>query len=76
MKIFHEVPLALMHYGYEWTDGDYCLPHLIDKYDQYRSYFERARLFKRFIIMDNGLPNFIYLLETINYVKTLCLHSS
>ena len=55
MKISHELPLGLMHYGYEWNDIDYCLPHLIDKYEQYRLYFQKAKLNKRFIIMDNGL---------------------
>jgi len=55
MKVSHELPLGLMHYGYEWNDYDYCLPHLIDHYDQYRLYFQKARLDKRFIIMDNGL---------------------
>jgi hypothetical protein len=55
MKISHELPLGLMHYGYEWNDYDYCLPHLIDKYEQYRLYFQKAKLDKRFIIMDNGL---------------------
>ena len=55
MKIFHELPLTLIHYGYEWTDGDYCLPCLIDKYLQYRVYFQKARLDNRFIIMDNSL---------------------
>ena len=55
MKISHELPLGLMHYGYEWNDIDYCLPHLIDQYEQYRLYFQKARLDKRFIIMDNGL---------------------
>jgi len=55
MKISHELPLSLMHYGYEWNDYDYCLPHLIDKYEQYRLYFQKAKLDKRFIIMDNGL---------------------
>jgi len=55
MKIFHELPLGLMHHAYKWTDGDYCLPHLIDKYEQYRLFFQKARLDKRFIIMDNGL---------------------
>jgi hypothetical protein len=74
MKIFHELPLALMHYGYEWTDGDYCLPHLIDKYDQYRIYFQKARLAKRFIIMDNGLFEGVNhttedLLEKINLIR-------
>jgi hypothetical protein len=55
MKISHELPLGLMHYGYQWNDYDYCLPHLIDKYEQYCLYFQKARLDKRFIIMDNGL---------------------
>lgn len=55
MKISHELPLGLMHYGYEWNDIDYCLPHLLDQYDQYHLYFKRAKLDKRFIIMDNGL---------------------
>ena len=55
MKISHELPLGLMHHGYEWNDYDYCLPHLIDKYEQYRLYFQKARLDKRFIICDNGL---------------------
>jgi hypothetical protein len=44
-----------MHYGYTWNDYDYCLPHLIDHYEQYRLYFQKAKLDKRFIIMDNGL---------------------
>jgi hypothetical protein len=55
MKISHELPLGLMHYGYDWNDYDYMLPHLIDKYEQYKLYFQKSRLDKRFIIMDNGL---------------------
>jgi hypothetical protein len=55
MKVSHELPIDLMHYSYEWNDYDYCLPHLIDKYDRYRLYFQKARLDQRFIIMDNGL---------------------
>jgi hypothetical protein len=55
LKISHELPLSLMHYGYEWNDYDYCLPHLVDQYEQYRLYFQKAKLDKRFIIMDNGL---------------------
>jgi hypothetical protein len=74
MKIFHELPLGLMHHAYEWTDGDYCLPHLIDHYDQYRLFFQKARLDKRFIIMDNGLFEGVThttedLLEKINLVR-------
>jgi len=55
MKVSHELPLGLMHYGYEWNDYDYLLPHLTDQYLQYRVYFQKARLDNRFIIMDNGL---------------------
>jgi hypothetical protein len=55
MKISHELPLSLMHNAYQWNDYDYCLPHLIDKYIQYRTFFEQSRSDKRFIIMDNGL---------------------
>ena len=55
MKVSHELPLGLMHYGYEWNDYDYCLPHLLDQYEQYTIYFQKARLNKRFIICDNGL---------------------
>ena len=55
MKISHELPLSLMHYGYEFNDYDYCLPIFLDRYEQYRLYFQKARLDKRFIIMDNSL---------------------
>jgi len=55
MKVSHELPLSLMTYAYQWNDYDYCLPHLVDKYEQYRIFFQKSRLDKRFIIMDNGL---------------------
>lgn len=55
MKISHELPLSLMHYGYEFNDYDYCLPIFLDRYEQYRLYFQKAKLDKRFIIMDNSL---------------------
>ena len=55
MKISHELPLSLMQYAYEWNDYDYCLPHLIDESIKYRSFFQKSRIDKRFIIMDNGL---------------------
>jgi hypothetical protein len=63
-----------MHYGHQFNDYDYMLPHLIDKYDQYRIYFQKARLAKRFIIMDNGLFEGVNhttedLLEKINLIR-------
>ena len=74
MKISHELPLSLMHNAYKWNDYDYCLPHLIDKYDQYRIFFQKSRLDKRFIIMDNGLFEGVNhttedLLDKINLVR-------
>ena len=74
MKISHELPLALMSYAYKWNDYDYCLPHLIDQYDQYRLFFQKSRLDKRFIIMDNGLFEGVThttedLIEKINLVR-------
>ena len=74
MKVSHELPLSLMHYGHQFNDYDYMLPHLIDKYDQYRIYFQKARLAKRFIICDNGLFEGVNhttedLLEKINLIR-------
>jgi hypothetical protein len=55
MKISHEVPLSLLKHNYEWSDYDYLLPHLLDKYQEYKDYFLKARKDERFIIQDNGL---------------------
>ena len=55
MKVSHELPLGLMHHAYKWNDYNYCLPHLIDQYEQYKLFFTKAKKDKRFIIMDNGL---------------------
>lgn len=74
MKVSHELPLSLMHYAYQWNDYDYCLPHLLDKYEQYRLFFQKSRLDKRFIIMDNGLFEGVEhtiedLLDKINLIR-------
>lgn len=55
MKIMHELPLSLMEYSLEWCDGEYCLPHLLDKHKEYRQFFLDTKERGRFIIMDNGL---------------------
>lgn len=55
MKIMHELPLSLMEYSLEWCDGEYCLPHLLDKHEEYRQFFLDTKERGRFIIMDNGL---------------------
>jgi len=73
MKVSHELPLSLLHYGYEFNDYDYLLPHLLDYYEQYRLYFLKARKDNRFIICDNGLFEGVThtiedLLEKINLI--------
>lgn len=55
MLVSHELPPSLFQYSYQFNDYDYCLPVFIDRYEQYRLYFQKARLDKRFIIMDNSL---------------------
>ena len=55
MLVSHELPLSLMDKGYEWNDYDYLLPIFLDRYEQYKLYFQKARKDNRFIIMDNSL---------------------
>jgi hypothetical protein len=63
-----------MEYSHEWNNFDYCLPHLLDKYSDYRQYFLDARERDRFIICDNGLFEGVThttqdLLEKIDLIK-------
>jgi len=74
MKVSHEVPLSLLDRSRHFNDYDYCLPHLLDKYSQYKEYYLQAKLDERFIIMDNGLFEGIThttedLIEKINLIK-------
>jgi len=74
MTVSHELPIELLHKSYEWNDYDYCLPHLVDKFERYRLFFQKARLDKRFVIMDNGLFEGVEhttedLLDKINLVR-------
>jgi hypothetical protein len=74
MKISHELPISLMNYAYDWNDYDYCLPHLLDESTRYKTFFQKSRIDKRFIIMDNGLFEGIDhtiadLLEKINLIR-------
>ena len=55
MKVSHEVPLALLEMSKSFNDYDYCLPHLLDKYEEYEKYFRWAKENNRYIIMDNSL---------------------
>ena len=55
IKISHEVPLCLLDDNLEWSDYQYCLPHLIDEYPQYKEHFVNYARNGGFVIMDNGL---------------------
>ena len=74
MKISHEVPLSLLERSKHFNDYDYVLPHLLDKYEQYKNFYLQAKQDERFIIMDNGLFEGVThteqdLIEKINLIK-------
>jgi hypothetical protein len=55
IKVFHEAPFELLYINRDYTDGEYCLPHLLDESEYYRDYFYDAKKQGRYIIMDNSL---------------------
>jgi len=55
IKVFHEAPLCLMNHVREETDGDYCLPHLLDSNEGYKKFFYESKEKERCILMDNSL---------------------
>ena len=54
MKVSHEVPIAYLLASQWFNDYDYLLPHLYDKYPEYKEYFYKNRSI-RYIVMDNSL---------------------
>jgi len=55
MIVNHEVPRCLLTASPEFNEYDFCLPHLLDKDDDYLAYFRGAKEQGRYIIMDNSL---------------------
>jgi hypothetical protein len=55
MKIAHEVPFCLLTKSREFNDYDYCLPHLMDENEEYRTFFLNSKNVARYIVMDNSL---------------------
>ena len=53
MKVSHEVPIAYLDASLEFNDYDYLLPHLYDKYEGYKEFFNVNK--DRYVIMDNSL---------------------
>jgi len=55
IKISHEVPLCLLKESLKFNDYDYCLPHLLDQYEEYKNFFIKSKELGRYTIMDNSL---------------------
>ena len=55
VKVSHEVPFCLLSQSLEFNDYDYCLPHLMDEYEEYRNFFYESKEMGRYIVMDNSL---------------------
>ena len=55
IKILHESPMCFMDEIQKLTDGDYCLPHLMDSHEEYKKFFMNAKEQGRYIMMDNSL---------------------
>jgi len=55
IKISHEVPLCLLDESLKFNNYDYCLPHLMDKHEEYKNFFMRSKVNGRHIMMDNSL---------------------
>ena len=55
IKISHEVPLCLLEESLKFNNYDYCLPHLLDQYEEYKNFFIKSKELGRYIIMDNSL---------------------
>lgn len=55
IKVAHEAPLNLLNFVQSLTNSDYCLPHLMDKYDIYKDFFIKAKEKDRYIFLDNSL---------------------
>ncbi len=53
MKVSHEVPIAYLEASLEFNDYDYLLPHLYDKHEGYKEFFNVNS--SRYVIMDNSL---------------------
>ena len=65
VKISHEVPFCLLSKSLEFNDYDYCLPHLLDKDEEYRTFFYNVKSIGRYIVMDNSLLLFKVVREQI-----------
>jgi len=55
MKLSHEVPICLLEDSLDFNDYQYCLPHLLDKDEDYKNFFYKVKKDGVYTIMDNSL---------------------
>jgi len=56
MKVAHECPISILDKSDEFSDFDYCLVHLLEKFPVYRHYFKAAREhYDREVLLDNSI---------------------
>ena len=55
MKLSHEVPICLLEDSLDFNDYQYCLPHLLDKDEDYKDFFYKVKKEGVYTIMDNSL---------------------
>lgn len=55
MKISHECPRCLLEANLQWSDYQYCLPHLMEKDEDYRNFFLKCKEKETEIYLDNSL---------------------
>jgi len=53
IKVSHELPLCLI--DKVQFDYEYCLPHLMDQYEEYKQFFLKSKAEGRYILLDNSL---------------------
>ena len=55
MKIAHEAPNSIFGEVQKLTDYDYCLVHLLEESEEYRSHFFMSKLNGREVLLDNSI---------------------
>ena len=71
MKIAHEAPISIFEKVQELTSYDYCLAHLYNENDEYRSKFLQAKAKGREIILDTSVFELGHAFDQEKYVQII-----
>jgi len=56
IKVSHECPISILDRAHEFSDYEYCLVHLLDKYPKYYEHYKTAReIYNREVLLDNSI---------------------